>query len=107
MPTAAVVPAALVAAPAANGDTQFASGHTGSSETAEIYGPEKSKAATTAHKGIGSARAHKPKPKKKAQVARTPNSVAPAASTGFPVQLPKTPSNTSINARFTNDAATR
>jgi hypothetical protein len=99
---AVAAPSATVAAPApaASDDAQVATVQTGSSETAEMYGPEKPKAKK--RHGPKAAHAHVTKPKKKApatQAARTTHTVAPVASTGFPVGQPNRPSNAFTNWR--------
>ncbi|HEY2875710.1 MAG TPA: hypothetical protein VGJ56_27550 [Reyranella sp.] len=82
---AAPAAAAPAVPPATNGDTQVATVQTGGSETAERHGPEKPKAAPKKRHAPKAAHAHTTKPKKKTQVARTIRSVAPSATTRFPV----------------------
>jgi len=102
------VAAAAPAAPAASGDTQVANVQTGS-ETAEMYGPEKPKAKKRHAPKLGPkvAQAHPAKPKKKAQVTRPTRTVAPAASTGFPVDRQNTSPNTVFGSWGSNQSTTR
>ena len=101
--TSPAAEAPAVAAPAANGDVQ-----TGS-ETAEMYGPEKPKAKKRHAPKLGPkvAQAHPAKPKKKAQVTRPTRTVAPAASTGFPVDQQNTSPNTVFGSWGSNQSTTR
>ena len=101
--TSPAAEAPAVAAPAANGDVQ-----TGS-ETAEMYGPEKPKAKKRHAPKLGPkvAQAHPAKPKKKAQVTRPTRTVAPAASTGFPVDQQNTSPNTVFGSWGSNQSTAR
>jgi hypothetical protein len=91
--TAAPTP---VPAPAASGDSQVATVQTGTSETAEMYGPEKPKTeGTPHHRAKAAARPHPAKPKKKAQVAVAPTRDTQTPSTGFAANPPDNRTNTS------------
>ena len=90
---------------AASGDTQVANVQSGSRETTDADATARPKpnakprhAAKTAH----------PRHKAKSQAARPPRSVAPAATTGFPVDVPNSrSSNTQFGSRLTNGSNTR
>jgi hypothetical protein len=102
--TAAV--AAPDPAPAASGDTQVAAVQTGSNETDEMYGPNQPKAAAKKRHGPKAAHGHPAKPKKKAQVGLTTRPVAPAATTGFPVDQ-RNRSNNAFGGLRSNESTTR
>jgi hypothetical protein len=67
-----------------------------------MYGPEKPKADPKSRK---SAKAHARQPKKKPQITQTTRAIAPAASTGFPVQTPNNRSSSSYGSRFNESTA--
>jgi hypothetical protein len=111
-PASSPAVAAPPAAAPAGGDTQVAAVQTGSSETAEMYGPVQP-AAEAKPRRSPPVHVRAAKPKKKPQVARptrnAPFAVAPTTSNGFPSDEPSSrPSNVFGNwRRSSNEGTTR